>query len=109
MVEINNGFILALALFRVHATTLMEMRAVGLPDLRINMGSVHLIEMEIPIMSKPLETKVIDFKNKVLNHIKNPPLVDWTIGDNLFKDCDDLFIEIDKQVFSLDKTEKKFN
>jgi hypothetical protein len=110
VIEVNNGFVLALTLFRVHGTTMLEMRATSLPDLRVSMGSTHLTEMEIPTnLSKELKSKVTDFKDKILNHVKNPPVVDWTIGDYLFKECDDILIEIDKEIFNLKDTEKKFN
>ena len=103
----NNGFVLALALFRVHAITLSEMRGFNLPDLRIAIAFSHLIEMNIPSnISKDLNKKIIDFKNKIIDCSKNPPLTDWNIGDNLFKECDEILIQIDKEIFKISEITK---
>ena len=100
MVEFNNGFVTALALFYGHREQFREASKIVGYDMRIYGASDHLINIEYPLeIPENLKERIKAFVSWVFSLRLERPTVDE--GNRIFDTCKDILKEIDEKIFGL--------
>lgn len=96
----NNGFIIALVLFLEHKND--ERMKTKDMDTRLYGAADHLFDMEIPaLLHTKLRDRVLKLKSNVMKY-RLEPHNNNNIIDDLFKEAEDILIEIDKYYFRVE-------
>ena len=103
----NNGFIIALALFVEHKNftshICRDKDGKVYNDLRLYGATDHLYDLEIPKrFPVKLRKRIHRFKQKCF-HFRMANFKDTKISDKIFKEAEDILVQIDKQIFKLEK------
>ena len=107
MVEFNNGFITAIALFLEHKNfteqIIFNRDSKVIYDLRLYGAVDHLYDMEIPkSISEKLRKKILNWRKKCFTY-RLEHFDTTKVTDGLFKEAEDILAKID---FLLFKTKK---
>lgn len=107
MMEFNNGFVTAIALFLEHKNfnemLPKDKESKVICDLRLYGATDHLYDIEIPTtLSEKLKNKIIGWRDRCF-HYRLEHFKDTKITDKLFTEAEDILKRIDEEVFKTKK------
>lgn len=106
MIEFNNGFITAIALFLEHKNKDRELNKFN--DLRLNGATDHLFDIEIPEnLPENIKKRIEKASDKALS-LRNEFSKDGKPADKIFKEFENILAQIDKEIFRTKKVVMRY-